>query len=339
MKAFKYILLLLLIFIIGFSIYVAVQPNEFKFERSRTINAPASLLFQKVNDFKEWPSFSPWIEQEPDANITYGDTTIGEGASYSWEGEILGEGQMTTKTVEPNTSISQLIEFKAPFEAKSNVNWTFEPTENGTKVTWAMDGKKDFVSKLFTSLMGSIESETGPDFERGLFKLDSIVTEDMARYDIKINGITEYGGGFYIYKTTNANSTNISAKMGENFAAVMQFMGSKGIVPYGMPMTVYNTMNDENVIMSNGLPVNERYNIPEGSDVSIGYIPKTKVLKTTLLGNYTNLSKAWEATMNYIKEESLVQSEIKPFEIYTNDPGNFPNPADWRTEIYIPLKE
>ena len=339
MKAFKYILLLLLIFIIGFSIYVAVQPNEFSFNRSRTINAPASLLFQKVNDFKEWPSFSPWIEQEPDATITYGDKTSGENANFSWKGEILGEGQMTTNTIEINKSITQLIEFTAPYEAKSNVNWTFESTDEGTKVTWAMDGNQDFVSKLFTTLMGSIESETGPDFERGLFKLDSLVTEDMARHDININGITEYGGGFYLYKTTNANSTNMSAKMGENFGAVMQFMGSKGIVPFGMPLTVYNDMGEDNVIMSNGIPVNERYTIPEGSDVSIGYIPKTKVLKTTLLGNYTNLSKAWEATMNHISENGLVQSDLKPFEIYTNDPGNFPNPADWRTEIYIPLKE
>jgi effector-binding domain-containing protein len=202
-----------------------------------------------------------------------------------------------------------------------------------------MDGNQDFISKLFTTLMGSIESETGPDFERGLFKLDSLVTEDMARYDITINGITEYGGGFYLYKTTNANSTNMSTKMGENFGAVMQFMGSKGIVPFGMPLTVYNDMGEDNVIMSNGIPVNERYTIPEGSDISIGYIPKTKALKTTLLGNYTNLSKAWETTMNHISENGLVQSNLKPFEIYTNDPGNFPNPADWKTEIYIPLQE
>lgn len=339
MKAFKYILLLLLVFIIGFSIYVAVQPNEFSFDRSRTINAPASLLYQKVNDYKEWPSFSPWIEQEPEASLTYSDKTIGEGAFYSWKGEILGEGKMTTKSTEVNKSITQLIEFTAPFESHSNINWIFEPSDEGTTVTWAMEGKQDFVSKLFTTIMGSIETETGPNFERGLFKLDSLITEDMARYNIEINGISEYGGSFYLFKTTNAKSTNISAKMGENFGAVMQFMGSNGIVPYGMPMTVYNTMEENNVIMSNGLPVNVKHSIPDGSDISIGYIPKTKVLKTTLLGNYNYLSKAWEATMDHIKENNLVQSELKPFEIYVTDPGNFPNPADWKTEIYIPLEE
>ena len=94
----------------------------------------------------------------------------------------------------------------------------------------------------------------------------------------------------------------------------------------------------ETVIMSNGIPVSEKVTITDDSGVLCGYIPKTKVLKTTLKGNYTNLSKAWTESMNYLAENNLEQSDIKPFEIYTNDPGDFPNPADWITEIYIPLK-
>ena len=42
--------------------------------------------------------------------------------------------------------------------------------------------------------------------------------------------------------------------------------------------------------------------------------------------------------MAYLVKNNLEQSEEKPFEIYTTDPGNYPNPADWITEIYIPIK-
>ncbi len=339
MKALKYILLLLLVLIIGFSIYVAVQPNEFKFDRSKTIKAPVSLIFNKVNDFKKWPDFSPWIEQEPDAQLTYGDVTVGKGGNYSWLGEILGEGSMKTIATEDNKSITQEINFIKPFEAQSNINWSFEETPEGTKVTWAMDGNQDFVTKLVTVFMGSIESQTGPDFERGLFKLDSIVQEDMKRYDVKINGVTEYGGGFYIYKTTNANSKNISAKMGENYGVIMQFMGQNGLKQSGMPLTVYNEMSESGVIMSNGIPVNEKVEIPEGADVALGFIPNMKAIKTTLTGNYTNLRKAYKAAYKHLAENQLEPAEHKPFEIYVTDPGNYPNPADWKTEIYIPIKE
>ena len=51
------------------------------------------------------------------------------------------------------------------------------------------------------------------------------------------------------------------------------------------------------------------------------------------------LTTAWKETMMYLAKNKLVQSNIKPFEIYTNDPGDFPNPADWITEIYIPIED
>ena len=83
MKTFKYILFLLLIAIIGLAIYIAVQPNEFEFSRSRVIKAPKSMLFNKVNDFKNWPSFSPWIEKDSEAVLIYGEKTSGPGGNYS----------------------------------------------------------------------------------------------------------------------------------------------------------------------------------------------------------------------------------------------------------------
>lgn len=338
MKALKYILLLLLILVIGFSIYIAVQPNDYNFKRTRTINAPVSLLYDEVNDFKNWPDFSPWIEQDPDATISYGEVTEGDSAKYSWKGDVLGEGSMTTLSTKEDETIAQKIYFVKPFKAESNINWSFKPTDSGTVVTWQMEGKKDFLTKLFTTFAGSIESETGPDFERGLFKLDSIVQEDMNRFEISVNGITEYGGGYYLYKTTNANSQNISAKMGENFGKIMQFMKEHDIKQSGMPLTVYNDMSSANVIMSNGIPVKEKVTLPEGSDVSLDYIPNIKVLKTTLKGNYTNLNKAWEKALAYLAHNNLEQTDENPFEIYTTDPSLYPNPADWITEIYIPIQ-
>lgn len=340
MKILKYVLFLLLIAIIGTAIYVAVQPNEYAFSRSKEIKAPTTLIFNEVNDYKNWPNFSPWIEQEPDANLTYGNKTSGVDGSYAWNGEILGEGNMKTIAVEANKSIAQQIEFIKPFESVSNINWTFENKNGATNVTWSMEGKQDFMTKMFTTFMGSIEDNTGPDFERGLFKLDSIVTASMQKYSVNVDGVTEYGGGFYMYKTTSATGANISQIMGKQYGEIMTYMSKNNIIANGMPFTIYNEMNPEtgNIIMSNAIPVMNKVKVEKGSEVLCGFIPKIKVLKTTLKGNYTNLPKAWEATFKHIAENGLEQANLKPFEIYTNDPGNFPNPASWTTEIYIPLK-
>lgn len=337
MKALKYIILLLLILVIGFSIYVAVQPNSFEVTRTKTINAPQAVIYNNIIDFKNWEDWNSWVEAKPETKIMLPENTKGIGGSYAWEDED-GIGTMKTIATTPNSSITQEMQF-ADFP-KNDVTWSLKANEDGsTDVTWTISGKDlPFGFKAFATVMGGMESQIGPHYERGLVMLDSVLQEDMKRFSIEIKGVSEYGGGFYLYKTTNANSQNISAKMGQNFGAIMQFMGTQGLKQSGMPLTVYNEMA-ETVIMSNGIPINERIEVPADADVSLGFMPNMKVLKTTLTGNYTNLPKAWEATMKYLAEQGLEQSEYKPFEIYSTDPGLYPNPADWITEIYVPIKE
>ena len=339
MKSLKYILFLLLILFIGFSIYIAVQPNSYNITRNKTINAPAAVIFNNVNDYKNWEAWSPWIEQEPDLQITYSEQTSGVGGSYSWIGED-GPGNMKTLAVSPYDSISQEMQF-SDFPP-SNVYWKFEKAENGTNVTWGMKSNKiPFMLKFFAAINGGMDKMVGPNFERGLEKLDSIIINSMKAYNIEINGITEYGGGFYLYKTTNASNANISQIMGQQYGSISAFMGQNNIAFNGMPFTIYHDMNMENgtVIMSNAIPVKEKIIITGDSNILCDYLPKMKVLKTTLKGNYSNLSEAWKTTMTYIAENNIEQAEYKPFEIYTTDPGNYPNPSDWITEIYIPIKE
>ena len=339
MKALKYIILILLIVIIGSCTYVAVQPNTYNISRTRTINAPAQLIFNQVNDYKNWASWSPWIEKDPSLEFSYPENTSGVDGSYSWVGKD-GAGSMKTLAVSPYDSIMQELKFEN-FPA-SQVYWDFEKATEGTKVTWGMKSDNmSFMLKFFAAISGGMDKMVGPDYERGLEKLDSVVVESMNKYDINIVGIKEYGGGYYLYKTANATSANISQTMAQQYGSIGMYMGQHQIPMNGMPLTVYQDMNmkDGTVIMSNGIPVSEQIDITDGNGILCGFIPKTKALKTVLTGNYTNLSGAWAATMKYIADNGLEPSDIKPFEIYTTDPGNVPNPADWVTEIYVPIKE
>ena len=338
MKAFKYVAFLLLIAIIGTAIYIAVQPNSFEVTKTRTINAPASVIYNNVIDFKNWEAWSSWIEKEPSTVITLSEQTKGINGSYSWTDKD-GTGTMiTTKTVE-NESINQDMQF-ADFPT-SQIKWNFTPNKDGsTLTTWTISGKKlPFDFKAYAAFIGGMEKQIGPHFERGLEKLDSIIVNSMNAFEVKINGITEYGGGFYMYKTTSATGTNISQIMGKQYGEILGYMANNSIVQNGMPFTIYDEMGAQNIIMSQAIPVMNKVTVARDSEVLCGFIPKTKTLKVTLKGNYSNLAKGWEAAMTYLAKNNLNQSNLKPFEIYTNDPGNFPNPADWFTEIYIPIEE
>lgn len=341
MKILKYFFFLLLILIIGTAIYIAVQPNDFEFSRSKIIDAPAAVVYNKVNDYKNWPEFSPWIEKEPTSKITYGDTTAGKHGTYSWDGEQLGKGKMVTVDADPYEEIEQKIVFVEPFESESDIHWKFEPAEKGTKVTWSMSGKQDFMTKFYTTFMGSIEKNTAPDFERGLNKLDSIVVADMAKYSVTVNGLTDHSGGFYIYTTISCKIDEIGTKMDDLRSKVGGYAIANNISFAGAPFTNIIDWDKENnaAIISYCIPTTSRINTTE-ADILTGQLEPFKAIKTTLKGNYDNLEEAWEQTMQYITQNELQLTEKGPWlEVYAVGPVKTANPADWITEIYMAVDQ
>ena len=76
MKILKYLFFLLLVVLIAGAIYVTLQPNSYDVKRSKLIKAPVSVIFNNVNDYKNWKSWGPWHEDDPSIAETYSDKTI-----------------------------------------------------------------------------------------------------------------------------------------------------------------------------------------------------------------------------------------------------------------------
>ena len=63
-----------------------------------------------------------------------------------------------------------------------------------------------------------------------------------------------------------------------------------------------------------------------------------KAVKVSLKGNYEHLSEAYTKGRQYIdKNGHQIDPDRKMFEVYVTDPGEVPNPANWLTEVYIPI--
>ena len=342
MKYLKYILLLLLLIIVGGSIYVATLDSDFEVTRSRTINAPAEVVFKNVADYKNWPSWSPWIEKDTLTELTFSDVSSGVGAMYSWKSDIIGEGKMETVNITDNEVIDQKITFISPYESTSDINWKFEPTDSGTNVTWSMKGKNGFMEKAYMLFAGGIDKMVGPDFERGLIKLDSVVKEDMNKYSVTVNGITTHGGGYYLFNTTSCKIEEVSAKMQEMMPLVGMYVQKNNIPMAGAPFTLYHKYDIENnaVIFSCAVPVTDKVITDADSGIQTGMLKPFTALKTTLKGNYDKLEEAWTTAMKHIADNGLKEVPTNPYlEVYQTDPMTIVNPADWITEIYIPVED
>ncbi|MBP2833484.1 effector binding domain-containing protein [Aquimarina sp. U1-2] len=343
MKIIKYLFFLLLLVIIGGAVYVATIDGEFQIEESRVIEAPDELLFDTVNEYKTWEKWGPWMDESDDLIMEYAEKTSGEGASYSWKSEIQGDGMMKTEKAVPFSSIDQNIVFITPMgESKSDVYWKFEKIDaKKTKVTWGMKGEQSFMEKAFWATQdSSLTQVLRPMYKRGLEKLDSYASEAMKKYSIHVDGVTEHDGGYYMYSATASSIAAIQEKMTQMLPAVDAYMKQNNLPQTGMPFTIYNTFNEEQgtSIFSTAIPTKDKVVTPKDSDVLCDLLPKQKVVKTTLKGDYKNLKEAWEAGYTYITQNGLELNENSPaFEVYRVEQTSQSNPAEWVTEIYIPI--
>jgi uncharacterized protein YndB with AHSA1/START domain len=153
---------------------VAMQPNTFRVVRSATMAAPPDKVFAQVNDFHNWEAWSPWAEKDRDAKSTYGGPTMGEGATFAWDGnDEVGAGKMTILESKPNELIKIKLEFSRPMQDASTTEFTFTPVAGGTEVKWDMYGDHTFMSKAFCMFM-NMDKMVGGDFEKGLANIKKI---------------------------------------------------------------------------------------------------------------------------------------------------------------------
>ncbi|MFV0566413.1 MAG: SRPBCC family protein [Flavobacteriaceae bacterium] len=340
MKVLKYILFILLIAVIGTCIYIAVQPNSFKLSRSITINAPSEVIYNNVIDFKNWSAWSAWVEENPTIRLNFPEQTSGVNGSYSWN-DADGTGSMTTTSATPFANIQQEMRY-GDYPA-SQVNWNFTPnTDGSTTVTWSMSGDNlPFGFKAFTAFSGGVEQQIGPQYERSLKKLDSIVVASMKVYSITVNGTTDHSGGYYLYNTSSCKVFEVSKKVQDMMPELFAYARANNISTAGNPFIHYikwDVANDA-AIFSCGLPTTEKI-ITTNNDILTGQLPAFKAVKTTLTGDYVNLSEAWNTAMAYVKAQGFVLSEEGPMlEVGKITPKDTPNPAKWVTEIYLAIKQ
>jgi hypothetical protein len=167
--------------VVLFVIVVATRPATFHIERSVVTSASAESVQAEVADFHAWRAWSPWEKLDPDMKRSFGGADRGQGATYSWAGSNeVGEGRMTIEQSEPGKVVRIKLEFIKPFPATNTATFTFQPVPAGTKVTWAMDGQNNFLSKAFHLFM-DMDGIIGAEFDKGLAAMKSVAESRQAK--------------------------------------------------------------------------------------------------------------------------------------------------------------
>lgn len=165
MKKLFYILLSLAALV---ALAVFAISEDYHFEKSITIHAPAEKIYPHLASMKAFNAWNPWLKMDPNLKMEYSGTSGQIGDKYCWKSEKreVGNGCQEITALVPNQKQSTKMVFEGMGDAYSDILLT--PQGQQTKVTWTLNSKLERPKNLMKLMMNSAMDQS---YGEGLAKL------------------------------------------------------------------------------------------------------------------------------------------------------------------------
>lgn len=311
-------------------------PKQIVVIREININRPVSLVKEKMGDLKFFnDKWSPWTEKDPNMKTSYEGTPGQVGHLYAWSGnKEVKEGTMKIAALTGDTT---KIDLSFGNDGDATVNLIAEENGTSTLVKWQMIMEISFFGRT-PMLFMNMDKMMGPDFEKGLSKLKTVLESDKSEtatthYEIKEIKWpeTNYIGS----KKEVVELKDLAVFFGKQLPAVFEGMAKNKVRPQSAPSAIYFSFDQA----AGKTEVAAVAQAPMGSTVKgfENYLyPACTVLHICYYGDYAKSESAHFAMDKYMKEKGL--SEKAVIEEYVSDPLVEKDTAKWLTNIYYILK-
>lgn len=337
MKIIKYIFLLLLLALVGFSVYIATQSGTYTIKRSVFIKVPKEVVFNYVNDYRNWDQ---WLDLDADPSeikFSFPENTVGQGGSFSWN-KGTEEGKIQSLHVKENDNISQKIVIGGEI---SRATMTLNDSIGGTKLSWTVKGNADFSTKIKAAFSGGVQELVATMFQNSLNSLRVIVTNEIKNYSIEVIGDVRIDSVYYVKQTATVKVRDLNSKITPMLQKMEKFFKNGNLQMNGKPFVIYESSDVANKTITFSVcgPLKEEIFVSEPSDVTIAKLQPFTALKTILKGDYSHRDEAVRKAMNYISEKSLnPNTALKYIDIYSINASDEKSPSKWVTEVLIPIQ-
>jgi len=142
-------------------------------------------------------SSSPQVEPKlltADATINYSEIQSQVGATQSWNGKLIGSGDMELTEVSDNM-LRYDLNFQKPFKSSAKVRYQLSEADGQTTVEWIMDGKLPWFLFFMTKVMKVF---IGMDYERGLTMLKEYAETGKVASSLELIGEGELQEMYYM---------------------------------------------------------------------------------------------------------------------------------------------
>jgi len=320
--------LIVVLVLIGF-----VFPAKLIISKSYTINAPATAVFEEINDLERWQNWQYWNTLDPEMKIIYGEKKVGTGASYSWEGPNLGTGTLAISESIPDKSIAIDMDFGGN-PAKGF--YSLVPTGESTQLdlNFSNDAGMNPIGHWINVF---IKGEIEKSFDYAGEKIKSIAeAKPTFTYAITEEIIPSISYVGLLHTMSPQDPAAISAQMAKMYGELEIILMKAKVTSTGYPFALYPVYTEESMDMICAMPVAASAKLPARYKVET--TTSSRAIKGVHKGDFNNLMALHMELDKYLQYKGLAMNGA-PMEVYVTDPMLEKDTAKWITEVYYPVKQ
>jgi len=309
---------------------------SYQVDKTIHIAQPAQTILTFLADFKNWPSWSPWVIQEPDCPLSYSGEQGQVGCGYDWNGTLIGAGGMTLTVVAQNR-LEMALNFLKPFKSSAKITFAVSEDETGCLVTWTMSSK---VPWFLFFLKGLFKRLIGMDFQRGLLMLKSQLETGAVHSKVDVLGQQPWPATEYIGFKGQASIKDLGPVMRAHYERLNAFMAEHNIQASGAPFALYQRMNMKTTVSDfiSCIPVATKDIAQAPADMVRGQLPACNSFVIRHTGEYPYLGNAWATAMSASRFYKVKIKRVPMgIERYENDPLQTPA-RDLVTDVVLLTK-
>jgi len=334
MKFLKITLIGIAALIAAYLLCCTLGISKFKTSKSVLINASAEQVFSEINDYHQWPAWSPWAKRDKKMENVYTGNPGAVGHKNTWKSKSEGSGSQEIVEIRNNEYIKSKLVF-TDWDGETFTEFILKPEGDKTTITWTMEGSEfPFMARGFIFLMGGNKMIEN-DYEEGLNNLKLIVESKpkAAAIAYEIVDIPEI---IYVGVRMKINASKVdSALFANSYGKIGAAIGNKTEV-VGMPFSIGHAFDEKTGEMDLEIALPVKNEIKLSGELGCNKIGAGKCAKYVYKGAYVGTEKAWPPYYNEVLKK--YKPRFSGYEVYANDPADVKSPEELITWLMIPIE-
>ncbi|NBC57453.1 MAG: AraC family transcriptional regulator [Bacteroidetes bacterium] len=243
---------------------------------------------------------------------------------------------------------SKIIESNSINNIKQNFNYN----DNSYTYNWILDNKHDSLTKVTVDITGSksnISNRIAHIFKNTKLKQRSkdnihdfmtLLQSHLESHDVKIIGEAMSPEVYCAYLSFQTEQMLKANEMMKSYNYLSTELLKNKIELQGNPMVEITRWDKkkDSIYFNFCFPIVEIDSLPKHPKIKFKTIKSQKSIKAIYHGNYISSDRAWYKLLHYAENENI-KLNSKPIEVFHNNPMYGREDRNWKTEIYMPIKE